>query len=184
MANLATELRQKSWTKGAHLISTDASLIPIPDLMRIFDSPDIYWATALPASAMRAMLDNSLSFGLYELAADPPRALLGFARCITDFTTFLYLTDVWVSPACRGTGLGSWLVRCVQEVAGQMPHLRRSMLVTGDWERSVPYYQRLMDMELVDSQPGKGMAVMTAKGRGHPSYGKDVVGEGWVLPET
>lgn len=61
----------------------------------------------------------------------------------------------------------------MQEVLEDMPHLRRSLLFTGDWERSVPFYERLMGMSVMDSQRGKGLAVMEKKGKGHPTYGRE-----------
>ncbi|ETS86637.1 hypothetical protein PFICI_00465 [Pestalotiopsis fici W106-1] len=103
----------------------------------------------------------------------PDLNLIGFARCITDYTTFLYLTDVWVDELYQGKGLGKWLITCVQEVIEKMPYLRRSMLFTADWERSVPFYEKLMDMTLLETQRNAGLAIMERKGLGHPSYGSN-----------
>jgi ribosomal protein S18 acetylase RimI-like enzyme len=130
----------------------------------------------LTPDAFREALTNSLSFGVYEQpqSTNTPseNKLVGIARCVTDYVTFAYLTDVWVDPTLQGKGLGSWLIRCVQEVLDKMPHLRRTMLLTGDWERSVPFYEKLMNMSLVEPKRGDGLAVMESKGKGHPSYGK------------
>lgn len=149
-------------------------------LTEIFDSADFYWAKSVSPDAFREMLSNSISFGIYDesqLKSKPPKTkLVGIARCVTDFVTFAYLTDVWVDPALQGKGLGSWLIRCVQEVLDGMPNLRRAMLLTGDWERSVPFYERLLDMSLVEPKRGEGLAVMESKGRGHPSFGKPGTG--------
>lgn len=157
-------------------------MIPIPKLNRMFASDTFYWAQPLPAPAMREMLDNSLCFGLYQLdSPDSPvdaasslsdRHFIGLARLVTDSTTFVYLTDVFVDPSLQGLGLGSWLVKCVQEVIVTMPYLRRSILFTGDWERSVPFYEKFMDMDVIKTQEGEGLALMQRKGPGHPSYGK------------
>lgn len=105
---------------------------------------------------------------------EPPVAdnleFIGLARCITDYTTFLYLTDVWVDPAHQGSGLGRWLISVIQEAIESMPFLRRSILFTGDWERSVPFYKELMGMDVLETKPGEGLALMERKGRGHPSF--------------
>ncbi|SPO07022.1 related to GNAT family N-acetyltransferase [Cephalotrichum gorgonifer] len=176
MASIKSQLQVRSWKKDGFLISTDPSLFPIQSLIDVFDSKEFYWSKAMPAEAMREMLDNSLCFGLYE-QSQPDAAselkFVGLARCITDFVTFAYLTDVWVDPTYQGKGLGSWLVGCVQEVLETMPYLRRSMLYTRDWERSVPFYQRLMGMKLVETRMGEGLAIMESKGKGHPSYGSE-----------
>ncbi len=94
---------------------------------------------------------------------------VGLARCVTDFTTFSYLTDVWVDPEYQGFGIGTWLVRCVAEVLEEMPYLRRSILFTGDWERSVPFYEKHMGMDVVEGVKGQGLALMERKGMGHPT---------------
>jgi len=96
---------------------------------------------------------------------------IGLARCITDYTTFLYLTDVWIDPAHQGSGLGRWLVSTIQEVIESMPYLRRSILFTGDWQRSVPFYEELLGMSVLETKPGEGLAIMERKWKGHPNFG-------------
>ncbi|KAI6771408.1 hypothetical protein HG531_009033 [Fusarium graminearum] len=138
MASFKANCQSLSWTRGEFWISTDPALFPINQLTEIFDSPAFYWAKSLTPDAFREALDNSLSFGVYEKSQSGTPSdtrLVGIARLVTDFVTFAYLTDVWVDPTLQGKGLGSWLIRCVQEVLDKMPHLRRTMLLTGDWER-------------------------------------------------
>jgi len=97
-----------------------------------------------PAAAQRAESDS-------ELEAGAGAALIGFARAVTDHTTFVYLTDVYVLPAWKGQGLGSWLVGCVQEVIEGMPHLRRSMLITSSkTDDGRKYYEKRMKMSKVE----------------------------------
>ncbi|KAK5264779.1 hypothetical protein LTR96_009946 [Exophiala xenobiotica] len=64
----------RTWTRDGFLISTDPSLVPVPALQQAFDSEDIYWARSMPESATRAMLDNSLVFGVYSPTPSPPVA--------------------------------------------------------------------------------------------------------------
>lgn len=184
-------LLHRTWTRDAFLISTDPSLIPVQDLNAVFATDLVYWADPLPDDVMRETLQNSLCFGLYEtqpftkaisnqlggstgiqgLAVQSKRTLIGFARCVTDFSTFSYLTDVYILPSHQGEGLGRWLVRCVGEVHDSMPHLRRSLLFTSDWERSVPFYEKVLGMELCKGNGGKeseGPAIMQKRGRGFP----------------
>ncbi|KAF5007792.1 hypothetical protein FDECE_5916 [Fusarium decemcellulare] len=186
MAPIKSNLQARSWERHQFFVSTDPSLLPTSKLIQVFASSDFYWAKTLSPEAMREMLDNSLSFGLYERPRSDPNIksadvaldlkFVGIGRCVTDFITFAYLTDVWVDPAYQGKGLGSWLVECVQEVLETMPDLRRSMLFTADWKRSVPFYERLMGMKLIESRRGEGLAIMESKGRGHPSYGREGTG--------
>ncbi|KAJ5866550.1 hypothetical protein N7534_001103 [Penicillium rubens] len=187
-----TELRDqpKTWTKGEYLVSTDVSLIPIETLNTWYAGEEFYWAKPMPEPTLRETLQNSLCFGLYrnpsqvrsqnqpdktpenEASSESTLEFVGFARCITDYTTFLFLTDVFVLSSLQGLGLGTWLVTCVQEVIESMPYLRRSLLLTGDWKRSVPFYERVMDMELmvcnppVNGEDAVGFAVMQRKSWG------------------
>ncbi|KAK2766033.1 hypothetical protein FQN54_007548 [Arachnomyces sp. PD_36] len=183
------------WTKDAYLISTDPTLIPIADLTKAFASEDAYWAVPLPEQDMREMLRNSLCFGLYERSQkpngngqdtpatttsksdsepEPTLHFMGIARCVTDYSTFFYVTDVYVDPSSQGNGLGTWLLSCVVEVVDSMPYLRRSMLITADWKRSVPFYEKVLGMTVMDGrrteseEGGEGLAVLTRIGKGHP----------------
>ncbi|KAK6197119.1 hypothetical protein LQW54_010914 [Pestalotiopsis sp. IQ-011] len=204
MNSTVAGLKSRSWTKTGYIISTDPSLIPIAKLNDIFGSDAFYWGNSLPEEAMRQTLENSLCFGLYSSATasghgtdldakdrvsiSPKKSecatytiqadleLVGIARCITDYTTFLYLTDVWIEPEAQGGGLGKWLVGCIREVIEEMPYLRRSILFTGDWTRSVPFYEKLLGMNLVETKKGENLALMERKGPGHPSFGKQTGG--------
>ncbi|KAF4961830.1 hypothetical protein FSARC_10046 [Fusarium sarcochroum] len=181
MTSATSQLRNTSWRQDSYLVSTDPSLVPIPKIVEVFASDEFYWAKPLPEDAMRAMLDNCLCFALYDTSGTPENQdgnghssfqFIGLSRGITDFTTFLYLTDVWIDPAYRGKGLGTWLMKCVREVIESMPYLRKSMLVTGDWEKTVPFYENLMDMKVTEGQPGETRAIMERRGRGHPNFGR------------
>lgn len=178
---MPTTSTTKSWIKDGFRISTDASLISIDELITIFNSDAFYWAKALPRDDMKEMLANSLCFGMHKIVLDDTTEkitsqetdeLVGFARCVTDFTTFIYLTDVWVKPTLQGRGLGRWMISCIKEIVVSLPHLRRAMLLTGNWDRSVPFYEECLDMSLITSSHGNGLAVMECKGKGHPSYGR------------
>lgn len=184
-------LLHRTWSHNTYLISTDPSLLPIADLNAVFATDLVYWANPLPSAVMRETLSNSLCFGLYDTSTAPPlpssdpaqspenekekekgMKLIGFARCVTDFTTFSYLTDVYVLPGHQGKGLGKWLIGCVGEVHDEMPFLRRSMLFTSDWERSVPFYEEVLGMRVLGASKGReggGPAVMQKLGPGFPA---------------
>lgn len=157
-------------------------MIPISELNAVFATDLVYWANPLPEENMRETLNNSLCFGLYDTKAPTdvdqiadgtsrtvPK-LIGFARCVTDFATFSYLTDVYVLPAYQGEGLGRWIVACVGQVHDSMPYLRRSMLFTSDWKRSVPFYRSVLGMETITgrSEESGGPAIMQKLGPGFP----------------
>ncbi|RHZ59783.1 uncharacterized protein CDV56_101937 [Aspergillus thermomutatus] len=174
MTRLSPPIAPQTWTKGAYFVSTDSSLIPLQTLNDWFASDDLYWAKPLPLDILKQSLENCLCFGLYYAPDQPSNAsarpeFIGIARCITDYTTFLYITDVYVHCSHQGNGLGSWIVECIGEVIDAMPYLRRSMLFTMDWERSVPFYKRILGMSVQESYTGR-FASEYAK-----SVGMDVV---------
>jgi len=69
-------------------------------------------------------ISNSLNFGLFD-----GEKQIGFARFITDYSTFAYLCDVYVLEEYQGKNLGGWLVDCVQSHP-VTTKLRRMMLFT------------------------------------------------------
>jgi ribosomal protein S18 acetylase RimI-like enzyme len=191
MASNSLKIQHRTWSRDNYLISTDPFLIPIPKLNAYFASEDVYWCSSLPEDAMLEMLQNSLCFGLFQnvprthqntqpsdAATAPflsPDNFIGLARGVIDSTTFFYLTDVYIDPLYQGKGLGTWMMKCVQEVIESMPYLRRSLLFTGDWKRSVPFYEKILGMEVAECRKGEdgggqGLATMMRKGRGHPDF--------------
>jgi GNAT superfamily N-acetyltransferase len=67
-----------------------------------------YWSPGVPREVVAQAINHSLNFGLYE-----ENQQIGFARVISDYTSFAYLSDVFVLPSQRGHGLGVWLIECV-----------------------------------------------------------------------
>jgi GNAT superfamily N-acetyltransferase len=86
-------------------VSDDPELL---DLARIhaWMSQESYWAHGRSYAAMARAIEHSLSVGLYA----PDGTQAGYARLVTDRSTFAWLCDVFVDTAHRGHGLGSFLV--------------------------------------------------------------------------
>jgi GNAT superfamily N-acetyltransferase len=72
-----------------------------------------YWANDRPRDVIEAAFRNSLPFGLYDRSAGGRQ--VGFARVITDKVNFSWIADVWLEPALRGRGVGTWMMRCILE---------------------------------------------------------------------
>lgn len=86
-----------------------------------------YWSPGVPRDVVERAITNSLPFGLYS----PSGEQVGFARVVTDYATYAYIGDVFVSEEHRRRGLGKFLMSCVIE----HPHLqglRRWALATAD----------------------------------------------------
>lgn len=167
------------WRKDGYLVSTNTSFVSVAAVSAAFAQDDMYWAQPLPEPAMQLMINSSLCFGLYKATplkstsarpektsppGSPEKANLeqiGFARVITDYVTFVYLTDVYVLKPYQRKGLGTWMMGCVREVIESMEYLRRSILITSGGER---YYERTLNMTRL-GQRGKA-TVMDWKGPG------------------
>jgi GNAT superfamily N-acetyltransferase len=106
-------------------ISTDADRLNVEVIHR-FLAEDSYWSPGIPRSTVERAIENSLCFGVYHHAAQ-----VGFARVVTDKSTFALLADVFILRAHRGKGLSKWLMRCVVEHE-DLQGLRRFLLLTSD----------------------------------------------------
>ena len=113
------------WRQGGFEVSDDAARLDRAMVHR-FIALDSYWAKGIPRQTMDKAIDNSPCFGLYG-----PGGQLGFARVVTDRSTYAYLCDVFVDEAERGAGLGEWLMACVL-AHPELQGLRRFSLMTKD----------------------------------------------------
>jgi GNAT superfamily N-acetyltransferase len=94
------------WTRGEFRISTDPAALDLDAICRFL--ADSYWANERPRQVIRRSVEGALPFGLYH-----GERQVGFARVVTDRATFACLCDLYVDPACRGQGLGKWLLSIV-----------------------------------------------------------------------
>lgn len=109
---------------SAYYVSTDASKLNI-DLVHSFLTTS-YWAQGIPRSTVVRCIENSFCFGAYLGDGQ-----VGFARVISDFTTFAYLADVFVIESHRGKGVGKLIMEAVI-AHPQLQGLRRFVLATKD----------------------------------------------------
>jgi GNAT superfamily N-acetyltransferase len=105
-------------------ISTDPARLDI-DAIHAFLTQS-YWSPGIPRATVARAISHSLCFGAFCEGQQ-----VGFARVVTDRTTFAYLCDVYVLDAHRGRGLAKQLMdRVVQHP--DLQGLRRMMLATRD----------------------------------------------------
>jgi GNAT superfamily N-acetyltransferase len=112
--------------RGAFCISDDVARLQINVIHR-FLSEESYWARGIPRELVERSLHYSMCFGIYAGSGEQ----VGFARLVTDRTTFAYLADVFVLPALRGQGLSKALMRFIVEHP-ELQGLRRWVLGTRD----------------------------------------------------
>jgi len=124
--------RYQEWTRGEFLISTDPSLLDLKTAHRFIASS--YWAKNIPYDLFEKSVRNSLPFGVYRPGSEnkgSSKKLVGFARIISDFSTFAYLGDVFIDESDRKRGLSKWLVECILSHP-ELQGLRRICLGTQD----------------------------------------------------
>jgi len=124
----ATIVASRQIDGNTYEIDTDSDRLDIA-LIHDFLTHHSYWARGISLDTVRRSIAHSLVFGLYRGAAQ-----IGFARIVTDRTTFAYLADVFVLEAERNAGLGRWLIDTILADPG-MQGLKRWLLVTSRAER-------------------------------------------------
>jgi GNAT superfamily N-acetyltransferase len=133
------------------LISTTPELLPLSFVQEAFATDAMFWARPLSDEATRAMLDNSLTLGVYKISDGDKEEPVGMARMVTDYTTLAYLTDVYLQDAYRSLGLGKWIIRCCREIVVEMNDLRFMVLLTGS-EKAQNLYRRELGMSALDGR--------------------------------
>ena len=106
-------------------ITTDLARI---DLDRVHDwlARKSYWAGEMPRAVFDRAVRNSICFGALQ-----QNATVGFARVISDRATFAYLSDVFVDPARRGTGISKATMAAIV-AHPELQDLRLWVLATAD----------------------------------------------------
>lgn len=106
------------------IISTDRSKLEL-DMIHSFLT-ESYWAKGIPLNLVQKSIQNSNPYGLYHQDRQ-----VGFARVISDLSTFAYLADVFVIVEYQSRGLGKWLVEEIFKDPAYA-EVRRWSLITED----------------------------------------------------
>ena len=110
--------------RGDYRISTDPQQLDLAAVHAYLAQS--YWSPGIARERVERAAANSLCFGLFQ--GDQQ---VGFARVVTDKTTFAYLADVYILEAHRGQGLSKWLMAIIL-AHPDLQGLRRFMLATRD----------------------------------------------------
>ncbi|MCW5960896.1 MAG: GNAT family N-acetyltransferase [Pyrinomonadaceae bacterium] len=111
--------------KGEFVIDTDRERLQI-DVIQKFLKEDSYWAQNRTLEQTVTAIENSVCFGVYRESEQ-----IGFARVVTDHSTFAYLGDVFVVQEFRGLGLSKWLMESILTTP-ELQGFRRWILATRD----------------------------------------------------
>ncbi|MCC6370819.1 MAG: GNAT family N-acetyltransferase [Bacteroidia bacterium] len=95
-------------------------------LIHKYLSEESYWAKGIGMEQVTARIEGSDCFGIYKGTEQ-----IGFARMITDRTSFGYLCDVFILEPFRGQGLSKKLMEFIVRFEPYL-HLRRILLRTHD----------------------------------------------------
>jgi GNAT superfamily N-acetyltransferase len=112
------------WERGSATVSTDRDRLDLVVVHEFLTTA--YWSPGVSAETVRRSAEHSIPFGVYERNRQ-----VGFARVISDQTTFAYLADVFVVPESRGQGLARFLLECIL-AHPDLQQVRRWALFTRD----------------------------------------------------
>lgn len=110
---------------GEYLFTTDKALLH-PEQVHKWLTESSYWSEGIPYEIVKGAFDNSFTIGILHKDEQ-----VGYARLITDYTTFAYLADVYVLEAHRGKGLSKLMMQMIFDQPW-VKQLRRVMLATRD----------------------------------------------------
>ncbi|MBN1992018.1 MAG: GNAT family N-acetyltransferase [Anaerolineae bacterium] len=114
------------YTRDGYVIRTDKRKLDL-NVVHAYLSQRSYWAQGRSMKTVIKSIKNSLCFGLY----DQQDNLVGFARVVTDYATFVWLCDVFILESHQGQNLGKWLIEVVTNHP-DLKNLRNFLLATRD----------------------------------------------------
>ena len=112
-------------TETEYRLSLDPSELQM-EVIHAFLSTS-YWAQGLSREVVEKAIRHSLPVGAYA----PDGAQVGFARLVTDYARFGWVSDVFVLEPHRGRGLAGRMVRALLDTPGTCA-LKRVILATRD----------------------------------------------------
>ncbi|KAM0723470.1 hypothetical protein Q7P37_000456 [Cladosporium fusiforme] len=138
------------WQRDGYFITTNPSSIPLEQLNHIFSQDDFSWGKPLSEDQLKAMINSSTCFALFEINKDirsgTPQ-LCGFGRWITDHVTVVYVNDIYIMEKHRGKGLAKWMLGCMNEHLKTMPDLRGTIMIVEKDTPTMLLYKRHFAME-------------------------------------
>ncbi|WP_133645895.1 GNAT family N-acetyltransferase [Paraburkholderia flava] len=116
---------QTKQLENEYEISTDRDRLNVEVIHR-FLAEESYWSIGIPRATVERAIEHSLCFGVYHRDDQ-----VGFARVVTDQSTFALLADLFILEPHRGKGLSKQLMQCVIDHE-DLQGLRRWLLLTSD----------------------------------------------------
>ena len=108
-----------------YIITTDKTEMQ-PEAVHKWLTEESYWAKHIPFDIVKTSFDNSFCIGILK-----DNEQVGYGRLITDYATFAYLADVYITEPHRGIGLSKKMMEILLE-QDWVKGLRKIMLATLD----------------------------------------------------
>jgi GNAT superfamily N-acetyltransferase len=118
-------LQQFELMYGDYLITTDKTKMSVPSIHKWL-AEESYWCKNVPMHIVRQSFDHSYCVGALHNGQQ-----IGFARLITDYSTFGYLADVYVIKEHRGKGVSKAMLELLLNI-DWVKNLRGIRLMTSD----------------------------------------------------
>jgi N-acetylglutamate synthase-like GNAT family acetyltransferase len=96
------------WYRDEFVISDDRSRVQVEAVAELLAKT--FWGHRRPRAVVEKLIQTSMCFSILR-----KQEQVGFARVVTDSAVFSWLSDVVIKDACRGRGLGEWLIGCILE---------------------------------------------------------------------
>ena len=129
------------YEKDEFIISTDKNKLNRV-LIQKYLSESSYWAQGRTIDKVNKSIENSLCFGVYDRNGQ----MAGFARVVTDYTTFGWVCDVFILDKYKGRGLGKWLIKTIVELP-ELYEMKRLILATRDAHELYRKYGGFQNMQ-------------------------------------
>ena len=119
-------MKHLNFTRGPYSLTTNPRRFDIDAVHGALSRTGTSWARGIPKKLVAKSIEHSLCFGLFH-----GKQQIGFARIVTDYSTYAYLCDVYVLKKYQSRGLGKWMIEKVVDHP-ELQGLRRFQLVTRD----------------------------------------------------
>eukprot|EP01095_Lingulamoeba_sp_RSL-Kostka_P000265 TRINITY_DN1040_c1_g1_i1.p1 TRINITY_DN1040_c1_g1~~TRINITY_DN1040_c1_g1_i1.p1 ORF type:complete len:179 (+),score=31.15 TRINITY_DN1040_c1_g1_i1:34-570(+) len=114
--------------KYNYIITTDKKKIDV-DRLHDYLANESYWCVGISKDRVLTFIKHSVCYSVIQIHDDNTTSFVGFARFVTDFSTFSYLADVYVDKNHRERGLAKRLTQILSE-SRWCNDMRKSFLIT------------------------------------------------------
>jgi len=94
------------WHRDEFMISDDPKRVNMDVVAGLLAKT--HWGPKRTRPVLEKLIPKSFCFSLLRKGEQ-----IGFARVVTDFTVFSWLSDLVIDDQFRGKGLGRWFLECI-----------------------------------------------------------------------